>query len=280
VKGCFDRLDEIWYHEFENVSLIYGAYLNCREFSDSYSRLFSLRVPFISPKGLSHSFQKSIGRRRPKAGKETIMTRNEKFEEDLNLLLSKLTHNVSEEAERKLAELKKRLIQLHRENVVKINHSVMELVCAKHLVEKGYDVLIEHPLEGGLTCDLFAVKGYGSLIVEIETGFVPPEHALDPSTYISARIASKIIRYSSHAGKFALGIPPHYVLQFPLTFTQPPRERKPEESKAIKNLCDLHYQNPPVSLEEIKDARIHVVYIIDVDETAVREVEPEAYAKK
>jgi len=208
------------------------------------------------------------------------MTKDEKFEEDLRLLLSKLSQNSPEGTERKLAELKERLIQLHQENVVKINHSVMELVCAKHLVEKGYEVLAEHPLDGGLTCDLFAVKGYGSLIVEIETGFVPPEHALDPSRYIAARIASKIIRYSSYAGKFALGMPPHYVLQFPSTFTQPPRERSPDDLKAIKSLCDLYYVNPPVTLKEIKEARIHVVYIIDVDEAAVREVEPETYVKR
>jgi len=206
------------------------------------------------------------------------MTRDEKFEGDLNLLLSKLTHNSSEETVKKLSLLRDTLIQLHRENVVKINHSVMELVCAKHLIEKGYEVQIEQPLDEALTCDLYAVKGYGSLIVEIETGFVPPEHALDPSTYIAARIASKIIRYSKHAGKFALGIPPHYILQFPLTFTQL-RERKPEDLRAIKNLCDLHYQNPPVGIEEINEARIHSVYIVDVDETAVREVEPETYVK-
>jgi len=208
------------------------------------------------------------------------MTRDEKFEEDLNLLLSRLAQHASEETERKLTELKERLIQLHRENVVKINHSVMELVCAKHLVEKGYEVLVEHPLEGGLTCDLFAVKSYGSLIVEIETGFVPPEHALDPSAYIAARIASKIVRYSSCAGKFALGMPPHYVLQFPSIFIQPPRERKPEDLTAIKSLCDLYYVNPPVTSKEIKEARIHAVYVVDVDEAAVREVEPEAYVRK
>ncbi len=208
------------------------------------------------------------------------MARNEKFEEDLNLLLSRLSSNTSGDTKRKLDELKARLIQLHTENVVKINHSVMELVCAKHLVEKGYEVKVEHPLDGGLICDLFAVKGYGSLIVEIETGFVPPDHALDPSKYIAARIASKIIRYSSYAGKFALGMPPHYVLQFPSTFTQPPRERSPDDLKVIKNLCDLYYVNPPVTLKEIKEARIHVVYIIDVDDATIQEVEPETYVKR
>jgi len=208
------------------------------------------------------------------------MTKTDEFEEDLNLLLSKLILGMSEGAVKQLTQLKDHLVQLHNENIVKINHSVMELVCAKNLVEKGYEVLIEHPLEDGLTCDLYATKGDGSLIVEIETGFVPPEHALDPQNYIEARIASKIIRYSYQAGKFALGMPPHYLLQFPVAFSQPPRTRKTEDLKEIKTLCDLYYRNPPVTLEEIKNARIHVIYIIDVDEAATREVEPEAYSQR
>jgi len=208
------------------------------------------------------------------------MKKDEKFEEDLDLLLTKLTQGASEDSVKQLAQLKDGLIQLHQQNVVKINHSVMELVCAKHLVEKGYEVKAEHPLDRDLTCDLYATKGYGSLIVEIETGFVPPEHALDPQKYIEARIASKIVRYSYRVGKFALGMPPHYLLQFPAAFTQPPRARKIEDLEAIKNLCDLYYRNPPVTLEEIKNARIHVVYIINVDEAVVREVEPEEYIKK
>jgi len=178
-----------------------------------------------------------------------------------------------------LTRLKDQLVQLHRANLVKINHSVMELVCAKHLISKEYNVEVEHQLDGELTCDLFAVKGYGTLIVEIETGFIPPEHALDPSAYNSARIASKIIRYSDHAGKFALGIPPHYILQIPEVFTVPPRQRALENLKDIKNLCDLYYQNPPVGLDEVKNARLHVVYVIDVDSVTVHEVDPETYLK-
>ncbi|MEM2911524.1 MAG: hypothetical protein QW146_03360 [Candidatus Bathyarchaeia archaeon] len=208
------------------------------------------------------------------------MARDEKFEEDLNTLLSLLFQGLGEEERFKLSRLRDRLVELHRENVVKINHSVMELVCARHLVERGYEVHVEWPLEAGLTCDLFAVKGYGSLIVEIETGFVPPEHALDPSGYLAARIASKIVRYSGYAGKFALGIPPYYVLQFSPVFVKPPRERKPSELEEIKGLCDLYYRNPPVSLAEIRNARVHAVYVVDVDCGVVREVDPEAYVKR
>jgi hypothetical protein len=207
------------------------------------------------------------------------MNRTEKFEEDLEFLLPKLSQDMQGKAKESLGRLKDRLIELHKSSVVKINHSVMELVCAKHLILKQYEVDIEHQLDATLTCDLYATKGYGSLILEIETGFIPPEHALDPSAYLSARIASKIIRYSNYAGKFALGIPPHYILQIPQILTVPPRQRTFENLKDIKTLCDQYYQNPPVSLDEVKNSKLHVVYIIDVDNAAIQEVDPETYVK-
>jgi hypothetical protein len=208
------------------------------------------------------------------------MNSREKFEQDLTALMSRLTVGVEKEVENKLNILRDWLENLHKENVVKINHSVMELVCAKYLILKGYEVQIEYPLNEILTCDLYSVKGYGNLIVEIETGFIPPEHALYPLTYTSARLASKIIRYSSFAGKFALGMPPHYILPFPSALAKPPRKRTPEEIGLIKKLCDRYYQNPPVTEEEIRNARIQEIYIIDVDQTKVHEIDPETYMKR
>ena len=208
------------------------------------------------------------------------MNNRDRFEQDLTALLPRLTTGVEKEVENKLNMLKDWLISLHRENVVKINHSVMELVCAKYLILKGYEVQVEYPLNELLTCDLYTVKGYGNLIVEIETGFIPPEYALFPLTYTSARLASKIIRYSSFAGKFALGVPPHYVLPFPRALSKPPRKRTPEEIEFIKKLCDRFYQNPPVTEEEIRNARIQEIYIIDVDHATVQEIDPEAYLKR
>ncbi len=202
-----------------------------------------------------------------------------KFDRDLEILVRKLNMDTNKEAQKKLNVLKNDLIRLHEENVVKINHSVMELVCAKHLILKGYEVDIERPVDG-LICDLYGVKGLGSHIVEIETGFIPPSHALDPANYRKSRIASKIIRYGNHSDKFALGVPPYYLLQIPDILVKPPRDRTKEDLKYLKTLCDLYYKNPPVSLDEIRNARIHTIYIIDVDGIAIMEVDPVTYLEK
>jgi hypothetical protein len=203
-----------------------------------------------------------------------------RFEQDLSTLVLRLTTDMTEQDKGKLVQLRDWLFSLHKEHVVKINHSVMELVCAKYLILKGYDVQLEYRLNDLLTCDLFSSKGYGNLIVEIETGFIPPDHALDPLTYLSARLASKIVRYSSFAGKFALGVPPHYVLSFPNALAKPPRRRTPDEIAHIKKLCDMYYQNPPVTEEEILNTRLHEIYLIDVDRAKVLEIDPEAYMKR
>jgi hypothetical protein len=203
----------------------------------------------------------------------------DEFEKDLGTLMEKLNKISNDDTFQKLNILKQRLIGLRNEKIVKINHSVMELICARHLIIRGYEVDVERLLDG-VSCDIFGVKGMGNLIVEIETGFIPPEHALDPLIYSKARIASKITRYSNYSNKFCLGTPPHYIMQLPKSLTKPARKRTETEIVEIKALCDLYYHNPPVSIDEIKNANIHLIYIIDVDNATVQEIEPERYIEK
>ena len=204
----------------------------------------------------------------------------EKFEDDLNLIVERLCNGESRGVCKHLMRLRDKLLYLYRRNIVKINHSVMELICAKHLILYGYYVDLEYALDGNLTCDIYALKGLGSLIVEVETGYVPPEHATNPITYCKARIASKITRYSGYAEKFALAVPPYYIFWIPPALVKPPRYRTRKEIKEIKALCDLYYSNPPVSVEEIRNARIHAVYILDIDRGIVRETDPNTYLER
>lgn len=173
--------------------------------------------------------------------------------------------------------VKNRLIELYMRNLVKINHSAMELVCAKHLIRYGYKVDVEKQLTDILICDVYAEKGEGAAIVEIETGFIPPEHALDPLSYYVARIASKIARYSKHANQFVLATPPVSILPIPALFRRPPRDRRPSEIKKVKVLCDKYYKNPPVTEDEILNGRLHITYIINIDAGKVVEMDIDSY---
>ena len=182
-----------------------------------------------------------------------------------------------EETVEKLNFVKNRLIELYRRNLVKINHSAMELVCAKHLIRYGYTVDVEKQLTDILICDVYAEKGDGAAIVEIETGFIPPEHALDPLSYYAARIASKIARYSKYANQFVLATPPVSILPIPSLFRRPPRDRRQNEIKKVKLLCDKYYKNPPVTEDEILNGRLHITYIINIDAGKVVEMDTDSY---
>ena len=201
----------------------------------------------------------------------------ERFSLDVNTLSNKLTAGEPDEIIKRVDFVKCRLIELYKRNLVKINHSTMELVCARHLVHYGYTVDVEKQLSDVLVCDLFATKGDGETIVEIETGFIPPEHALDPLAYYSARIASKIARYSKFANQFILATPPVSILSIPKVFERPPRYRKMYEVEQVKILCDRYYRNPPVGLNEILAGRLHMIYIINIDRGKIIEMDVESY---
>ena len=201
------------------------------------------------------------------------------FIKDLEKVVEKMKPELDAETYSKLKELENRLTDLYQKNLVKINHSIMELVCAKHLIKNGFEVAIEHTLNG-ISCDIYATKGFGTMIVEVETGFVPPENALDPQLYLNGRVASKITRYSGYANKFCLATPLYYVMQIPAVFVKPPRFRTEKEIESMKQLCDLYYTKPPITFEEIKNARLHSIYTINVDSTNIREWDINEYMGK
>ena len=199
------------------------------------------------------------------------------FTADLDGLSTKMTSGERDELVQRMNFVKYRLIELYKKNLVKINHSVMELVCARHLIRYGYAVDVEKQLTDILVCDLHGSKGNADTVVEIETGFVPPDHALDPLSYYYARVASKIARYSRFANQFVLATTPVSILPIPEMYRRPPRDRKNEEITKLKRVCDKYYRNPPITEEEIVNGRIHMIYIIDIDQGNVIEMDVESY---
>jgi hypothetical protein len=217
----------------------------------------------------------------------------DKFTRDIDRLLAKIKPTTSPEGMEKLAEVRSTLVELRKRRLVKINHSVMELLCARHLIENGYHVAVEHLLDGGaLVADIYATRyngnnqsqntdlqnnSNGTLVVEVETGFVPPEAALAPGRYRQARIAAKIARYSGHAQAFALATTHYHVLQVPKVLLRPPKDRSSEEIQQLKTLCDYYYTSPPILIYELAQTEVDAIYIINVDQERVVKVPPHRY---
>ena len=201
----------------------------------------------------------------------------EKFTDDVYAIAQRLSEGKHAEVKARINYVRERLIELYQKNLVKINHSVLEIICASNLISQGYTVDIEKPLSDSLVCDVFATKGDGTFIMEIETGFTPPDHALDTIDYYVARIASKIARYSKYCSKFALATPVVGILPVPKLFLKPPSERSNKEIEKIKTLCDRFYKSPPIASDDILNARLHSIYLINIDKGFAKQLDPCSY---
>ena len=201
----------------------------------------------------------------------------EKFRNDVYEITDTLSHNLEKNDQPKLNYVRQKLIELYEQNLVKINHSVLELICAANLIHHGYSVDVEKSISDILVCDLFATKGDGTTIIEIETGFTPPEHALDTVDYYTARIISKIARYSKFCSKFSLATPVIGILPIPKLFLLPPNARDKNDISKIKSFCDKYYKKPPIEFDDILNARLHSVYLINIDKGFAKELDPNAY---
>jgi len=202
-----------------------------------------------------------------------------KFSKDVYDLTDKLSKNLKAQDLPQLNNVGKQLISMYQKNLVKINHSVLELICASNLIARGHSVEVEKQISDILVCDIFAKKGGGTTIVEIETGFTPPDHAMDTIDYFSARIMSKIARYSRHCSKFSLATPVIGIIPIPKIFLLPPNARDNFEVKKIKELCDRYYKNPLIDYNDILNAHLHSIYLINIDKGFAKELDPQGYVE-
>jgi hypothetical protein len=201
----------------------------------------------------------------------------EKFRNDVYEITDRLSKNLSENNLHKINSVRQQLIEMYQKNLVKINHSVLELICASNLIARGYSVEVEKQVSEILVCDIFAKKGGGTTIIEIETGFTPPDHAMDTIDYYTARIMSKIARYSQFCSKFSLATPVIGLVPIPKIFLLPPTARKESEVRRVKSLCDRYYKNPPIEYDDILNAHLHSIYLINIDKNFAKEIDPQGY---
>ena len=201
----------------------------------------------------------------------------EKFRDDVFKITDQLSERLTDEQVTKLGFVRERLVELYQQNLVKINHSVLEIICASELIRHGYVVNVEERLSDILVCDIFATKGDGSIIIEIETGFTPPAHALNTVDYYAARIMSKIARYSKYCSKFCLATPVVGVLPIPSIFLIPPLARNLNDVKKNQVICNRFYKNPAIEFDSILNAHLHSIYLINTDKMFAKQLDPQNY---
>ncbi|MGI0069676.1 MAG: hypothetical protein ACREAN_05410, partial [Nitrosopumilaceae archaeon] len=52
---------------------------------------------------------------------------------------------------------------------------------------------------------------------------------------------------------------------------------KPEEVQKIKSLVDRFYKNPPIETEDILNAHLHSIYLINIDKGFAKQLDPYTY---
>ncbi|MCS6784930.1 MAG: hypothetical protein NZ581_07035 [Candidatus Caldarchaeum sp.] len=215
-----------------------------------------------------------------KEGRSTSDDAKDEFVRDINVLIERLVSKMGDDRRTSLNKVAEKMFELRRRGKAKINHSAMEILSAAHLLRSGYEVDVERELDEVLVCDVYGMKGGGVHIIEVETGFTPPEAALDPQRYLRARAVSKIARYSKYADRFSLATPMYNILDIPMPLLKPPRERHGQEIAELKQLCDIYYTRPPIAVEELTNSRLHSVLVLDIDNMTVWEFSPEQYHEK
>lgn len=91
----------------------------------------------------------------------------------------------------------------------------MQLIIAEKLRELGFDVAVEHQIDDVHIADIYA-QGYGkSMIIEVETGYLPPMFINRAEEYMEAKIAVKALKYSCAADEFYIATPSYLRLPIP-----------------------------------------------------------------
>jgi len=71
----------------------------------------------------------------------------EKFRNDVYEMSAKLSKHLKENDVAKLGYVRQQLIEMYQKNLVKINHSILELICATNLISRGYKVEVEKDVQ-------------------------------------------------------------------------------------------------------------------------------------
>jgi len=100
-------------------------------------------------------------------------------------------------------------------------HARLQYIVASYLKEKGYSVDVERCVDGIHYADVYADNGKETVIVEVETGYVPPIFIEHAEEYLWARTIVKTIKYACLASEFYIATPSYVKMAVPSILLEP-----------------------------------------------------------
>jgi len=59
----------------------------------------------------------------------------------------------------------------------------------------------------------------------------------------------------------------------------PPNARIEKDVEKVLDLCNRYYKNPPVKYDDVLNARLHSIYLINIDKGFAKEIDPQGYVE-
>jgi len=119
-------------------------------------------------------------------------------------------------------------------------HALLQFIVAMDLYSRGFDVSVEEPVDGGFKADVYAEGPQGSVIVEIETGYVPPDKVRVLEEFLEAKVAFKAVAYSPYADLFIVAAPSHVRLLVAPELLKPVEDRDILDVMVIRDLASRY----------------------------------------
>ncbi len=171
------------------------------------------------------------------------------------------------------------LVKLYRRRGLTGFHAILQFIIASYLYKKGYDVTVEAGIGRNLKADVFGEAPWGSLIVEVETGFIPRHYMLHGASYIKARVVYKLLAYAPLADEFAIAVPFNMDLANILPFeiiTDPTSATAARSASTIlSRFFPSRYKDLLNNIDRASLSKIYRIHIEDMN-VAVEEVNPQS----
>lgn len=145
-------------------------------------------------------------------------------------------------------------------------HAILQLLAAAKLHSKGFDVSVEEDLPSGFRADVYGEGPCCSVVIEVETGYVPQEWLLRPEEFMMYRLAYKAAAYSGDVSVFIAAFPSHFRVPIPEPLLRPVEERDERDVAIIKGMI-MRYNKGQLARIGWRAhlARIDAVAFIDIE---------------